>query len=138
MIGEIIEYLDANVTDITSDPTGVSGNIFQDRLPAEPDIAVMVEPTGGFPRDMRNTQYFEPTVRVLTRSDADPRNGYDLAVDVIDVLGALGSMEFVDTGAEWRVIKCQAVQAFPINIGQDDNGRNRYSCNFELEVQRKE
>ena len=133
-----MQYLANNITEITYDETGITGNIFQDSLPASPDIAVMVEATGGFPRDMRNTQYFLPTIRVLVRSDADPRNGYNLANKVIDKLGALGSMEFVASGAEWRVVKCQATQGFPINIDRDENGRNRYSCNFDLEVQKKE
>lgn len=138
MISEVMQYLANNITDITYDATGTTGNIFHNTLPAEPDEAVMVESTGGFPRDMRNTDYFMPTIRTLVRSDLDPRNGYDLAFEIIDTLGTQGNIEFISTGAEWRVVSCQAVQAFPINIGRDDTGRHMYSCNFELEVQRKE
>ncbi|MGM0437490.1 MAG: minor capsid protein [Bacillota bacterium] len=138
MISEIMQYLDSNIDDIDYDATGTTGNIFDNVLPTSPDTAVMVENTGGFPRDMRNTEYFEPSIRILVRGDQDPRTARDLANDIIDEMGTLASMEFVDSDAEWRVVKCQAIQAMPINIGRDDNDRHRFSCNFELEVQRKE
>lgn len=138
MISEIMKYYDNKLDDIDYDATGTTGNIFDNVLPSSPDKAVMVENTGGFPRDMRNVAYFMPTIRILVRGDQDPRTARDLAQKIIDTSGTLASMEFVDSDAEWRVVKCQAIQAMPINIGRDDNNRHRFSCNFELEVQKKE
>lgn len=137
MIDEIMQYLADNISEIEYDATGTTGNIFDNVLPSSPDTAVMVENTGGFPRDMRNKEYFEASVRTLVRGDLDPRTAKDIAKDIIDVIGTLGNEELT-TSAEWRIVKSQATQGFPINIGRDDEGRHRFSCNFELTVQRKE
>ena len=129
---EIMQYLDANVNDITYDSTGAKGNIFDNVLPQSPDTAVMVENTGGFPRDMRNTEYTEPSIRILVRGTQDPRVAKGLAADIMEVMGTFGGDEFVANG--YQIIKCQAVQGYPINIGRDDNNRHRFSLNFDLEI----
>lgn len=133
MIDEIMQYLANNITEIDYDATGTTGNIFDNVLPSAPDKAIMVESTGGFSRDMRNTEYFEPTIRILVRGDQDPRTAKSLANNIIDTIGTLGNDKFISSG-DWYVIKSQAIQAMPINIGRDDNNRHRFSCNFELEV----
>lgn len=137
MLGEIMQYLDNEINDITYDDTGTTGNIFQDVLPAEPDEAVMVKGTGGFPRDMWLTDYFEPTVQIIVRGTRDPRIARNLIDEIIDVMGTLGAMKFVSDG-DWYVIKCQAVQSSGIHIGPDDNNRHRFSVNFELEIKKEE
>lgn len=134
MISEIMVYLANNIESISYSADGTTGNIFDNVLPSSPDLAVMVENTGGFARDMRNTDYLLPTIRILVRGTQDPRTARDLAVEVIDTLGTLGNLNFVADNAEFWVVKCQAIQAMPINIGRDNQGRHRFSCNFELEV----
>lgn len=130
-----MQYLANNITDITYDETGVSSNIFQDALPAEPDTAVMVQGTGGFPKDMWLVDYAEPTVQIIVRGTRDPRVARRLIQQIVDTIGTLGATKFIPAG-DWYVIKCQAVQAMGINIGQDDNNRHRFSINFELEVKK--
>jgi len=53
----LLQYLADNISDLTFDKTGTTGNLFDNALPDKPDIAVMLENTGGFPRDMRNKNY---------------------------------------------------------------------------------
>ncbi len=130
----LLQYLADNIPDLTFDKTGTSGNLFDNALPDKPDIAVMLENTGGFPRDMRNTNYKLVSIRFLCRGDLDPRNAKSLAIDVIDTIGTFGGSKFAST-SNYKIISCQATQGFPINIGRDENGRHRFSCNFELEIQ---
>lgn len=132
MIDEIMQYLANEIYDIDYDETGVNGNIFDNVMPSSPDIAVMVESTGGFARDMRNTEYKEMSIRILVRGTRDPRTARSLANDIIDAIGTFGSGRFVTDGV-W-VVSSQAIQAKPINIGRDDNDRHRFSTNFELEI----
>lgn len=114
---------------------GTDTNIFQDTLSANPDLAVKVEATGGFPKDMFLVDYFEPTIQIIVRGPRDPRVARSVIQKIIDEIGTLGEEKLMPTG-EWYVVKCQAVQAMGINIGQDDNNRHRFSINFELEVKR--
>ena len=109
MLDEVMQRLANNITDIIYDETGISGNIFQDNMPAEPDIAVMVQGTGGFPRDMWLTDYFEPTMQVLVRGTRDPRTARSLIEKIVDEIGVLGEQKWIASG-EWYVIKCQAIQ----------------------------
>ena len=136
MLDEIMKYLEENITEINYFPDGTGGNIFQNILPTEPDKCVMVRNTGGFPKDMRNTEYFEPSIQIYVRGTQDPRVGKELAQEIIDTMGTLASMKFVEEGAEWRVVKSQAMQAMPIHSGRDDNDRHEFSTNFELEIQK--
>ncbi|MFP4647285.1 MAG: minor capsid protein [Candidatus Acetothermia bacterium] len=129
---ELMQYLDDQIDDITYDETGTSGNIFDNTLPSSPDLAVKVENSGGFPRDMWSTAYFAPTFRLLVRGGADPREPKELAQEIIDVIGDLSNIHFVPGGA--RIIKCQAMQDNPISTGRDDEGRHRFSTNFEMRV----
>lgn len=126
----LMQYLADNLTEISYDPAGVTGNIFQDALPASPDFAVMVENTGGYPVDMRHSEYKEPSLRILVRGSKDPRPAFQLGKDIIELIGYLGSQTINGT----RVIKFEAVQGRPINIGRDDEGRHRFSLNFDLEI----
>ena len=126
----IMKYLASNIDDIIYDGTGTTGNIFQDSLPASPDIAVMVENTGGYPVDMGNIEYKEPSIRILVRGSLDPRPAFQLSTDIINLIGYLGAVTINGK----RIIKCESVQGAPINIGRDDEGRHRFSINFDLEI----
>ena len=136
MLHEIMQFLEENIDDIDYEEDGTGGNIFQNILPTEPDECVMVRNTGGFPKDMRHAEYFEPSIQIYVRGTQDPRVGKELAQEIINIMGTLASMKFVEEGAEWRVIKSQAMQAMPIHNGRDDNNRHEFSTNFELEVQK--
>ena len=137
MLGELMQYLANNINDITYDDTGVSGNIFQDVLPTEPDVAVMVQGTGGFPKDMFLIDYAEPTVQIIVRGTRDPRVARGLIEDIVETVGTFGGQKFV-TGGNWHIVKCHAIQPQGIYIGPDDNNRHRFSINFELEIKREE
>jgi len=135
MFSEVMQRLANNISEITYDETGINGNIFQDNLPAEPDIAVMVQGTGGFPRDMWLTDYFEPTMQIIVRGTRDPRVARNLLDKIINEIGVLGEEKWIATG-NWYVVKCQAIQPMGIYIGPDDNNRHRFSVNFEMEVKK--
>jgi hypothetical protein len=135
MLDEVMQRLANNITDITYDETGINGNIFQDNMPAEPDIAIMVQGTGGFPRDMWLTDYFEPTMQIIVRGTRDPRVARSLVDEIIAEIGVLGEEKWITSG-NWYVIKCQAIQPQGIYIGPDDNNRHRFSVNFEMEVKK--
>ena len=131
MITEIMEYLGNQIDEVNYSSDSINSNIFDNTLPSSPDLAIMVENTGGFPRDMKHIKYFRPTIRVLVRGSKDPRQARNLSEKIIDSIGTLGNIQF----GKWRIVKSQAVQSHPINIGRDDNDRHRFSCNFELEIQ---
>lgn len=134
MIKNIMQFLADNIDEVEYMEDGTGGNIFDNVLPAEPDTALMIESTGGASRDMRLMTYMEPSIRILVRGTEDPRPARWLAEDVIDVMGVLVNQDWDN----WRVVKSQATQGHPVNIGRDGKNRHRFSCNFELEVQRKE
>ena len=136
MLGELMQYLANNINDITYDDTGVSGNIFQDVLPTEPDIAVMVQGTGGFPKDMWLVDYAEPTVQIIVRGTRDPRVARGLIEEIVETVGTFSGQKFVEDG-NWYIVKCHAMQPQGIYIGPDDNNRHRFSINFELEVKKE-
>lgn len=131
MLAEIMERLSNNISEINFG--GENNNIFQDTLPANPDIAIKIEATGGFPKNMWLTDYYEPTIQIIVRGTRDPRVARSIIQKIVDEIGTIGEEKFIATG-EWYVIKCQAIQPFGINIGQDDNNRHRFSINFELEI----
>jgi hypothetical protein len=135
MFSEVMQRLANNISEITYDETGINGNIFQDNLPAEPDTAVIVQGTGGFPRDMWLIDYFEPTMQIIVRGTRDPRVARNLIDKIIAEIGVLGEEKFITSG-DWYVIKCQAIQPMGIYIGPDDNNRHRFSVNFEMEVKK--
>lgn len=135
MLSEMMQYLANNITDITYDETGISGNIFQDNLPTEPDVTIMVQGTGGFPRDMWLEDYYEPTVQIIVRGARDPRVARNLVQEIVSEIGTFGEDKFLPAG-NWYIIKCQAIQPMGIYIGPDDNNRHRFSVNFELEVKK--
>ena len=133
LIEEVLKYLDANIPELTYDDVGTSGNLFKESLPPSPDFAVMVESSGGYPKDMRNTEYTLSTIRLIVRGTQNVDQASQTAHDIITLIGTFASGYFVPGGL--RIVSCQAVQGYPINIGRDDEGRHRFSLNFEVEVQ---
>ena len=137
MLSELMQKLSNDISEIDYDDTGVTGNIFQDVLPTEPDIAVMVKGTGGFPKDMFLVDYAEPTVQIIVRGTRDPRVAREIIDEIVETIGTFGGQKFV-AGGNWHIIKCHAIQPQGIYIGPDDNNRHRFSINFELEIKKEE
>lgn len=133
LIRELLQYLDENHTDLTYDNVGTTGNLFENELPQSPDLAVMAESSGGYPQDMRNTDYKLGTIRLIVRGTSSSTQAYQIAEDIITLIGSFGSAYFVSGGL--RIVSCQAIQGYPINIGRDDEGRHRFSINFDIETQ---
>lgn len=132
LITEVMRYLDSRGV-VTYDASGISGNVFFGLLPTSPDIAVAILPSGGRSSSIKHS-YDNPTFQVLVRGTRDPRTGYEKALEVYDALHGFSGGPFVD-GGYW-VVKCQGVQSEPVHIGQDENGRHRYSLNFWAEINR--
>jgi len=132
IITEVMQYL-ANNGIVDYSETGGANNIFMGRLPAEPSTAVAVNPSGGYGASIKHA-YDTPTLQILVRGTVDPRTGYEKALEIYDVLHGFGGGAFV-SGGHW-VVKCEGIQSEPVYIGQDENGRHRYSLNFAIEVKR--
>jgi len=127
---DIIAYLQAH---------GVGNfgeDLFAEYLPQEPAKALMVETTGGFESDMAGGYVFA-TFRLLARSDGpDPRPAKALLGDAYRVLHGVGGRRLVGEGL-W-VIRAQAIQGAPVNIDRDENNRQRFSQNYQIEVKGSE
>lgn len=99
---EIMSYLERNIADIILDISDnpENANIFDSILPPNPDLAVKVGSTGGFPEDMW-TGKKEPSVQILLRGGPDPREARDLGQEIIDLIGTFGQGRFVEKDYDW-------------------------------------
>lgn len=132
VVTDVMKYL-ANIGIVSYSETGGTNNIFMGKLPAEPSFAVAVNPSGGYGASIKHA-YDSPTLQILVRGTVDPRTGYEKALEIYDALHGFGGDAFV-AGGYW-VVKCEGIQSEPVYIGQDENGRHRYSLNFAIEVKR--
>lgn len=116
------------------DEVGTGGNCFVNRLPAQPNEAVMVKQTGGHPVPAGGSLgYDEPTLQLLVRGTRDPRVGDALAQSLYDELqGFRGVLD--PAGENIYVARCLAAQSAPVHIGTDENERHLYSLNFALHI----
>ena len=106
-------------------------DIFIERLPREPAQALMIESTGGHRADMLGCVF--ATFRLLARSpNEDPRPALDMLMRAFDALHGFCNERFNDESGLW-IIRCMAVQSAPTNVGRDDNNRQRFSQNYEVE-----
>ena len=125
LLSDIIAYLDAQ--NVATD--GV--NMFGEHLPTEPSLALMVETTGGFEADMKHG-YSTATFRLLARSSGtDARPAKEILANAFDALHGFGTGYLVAAGA--FVVSITAIQAAPVNIDRDENGRQRFSQNYQIE-----
>ena len=125
-VEQVMEYIEnENVAEIGDD-------LYMTSLPSSPDIAAAIRPTGGPEADVK-LKYDSPTVQVTTRSDGDPRNGYELAKDIYDVLHGFAG---VLIAGGYHVVSCYGIQSEPADIGRDENNRVRYSQNYQFEIER--
>jgi hypothetical protein len=122
---------------VTLDESGPAGDCFIGELPAAPDEAVAVLPTGGLPtRAKASLGYDEPTLQLLVRGvPGDPVGPHERAAAIYGAAQGLRQVT-LDAGGEHeaRLIDCSSPQTAPVPVGADENGRHRYSVNLALHV----
>lgn len=129
---EVARYLAARVPPLVDyRPDDIGGDCFIDRLPDEPHKAVMIRGTGGPQADMKFA-YDNPTFQVWVRDPAGRLPAYDRARGLYNALHGLWSVELTP-GGTW-VVSCRGIQSEPVPMGQDANGREEFSLNFQMEV----
>lgn len=132
MIGTALaEWLDAEGL-VTYEPAGVGGDIFVDTTPSTPDEAVVIFHTGGGPGDFAHP-YDGVTVQLMVRGSADPRVSHARAQGLYDAIHGLGHTLLPDGT---RLLSAIALQAAPISLGTDENGRHRHVINVDIEIYR--
>ncbi len=106
------------------------GNCFLGSMPDQPDIAVMLHPTGGFTSSTK-AGYDERTIQVMVRGTRNPVVGNDLAEAIYDALHGLRGMTLPDGT---YLVRCEGIQTGPISLGEDAKGRHEYTLNFLAQV----
>ena len=129
LASEVAEWVGANITSCSFDPTGVTGNVFISTMPSSPDTVVMVSEYGGIVDD--KNPFSDINVQARVRGTKDPRVGYNVAKEIFDELQGLTNTTLISSGK--HVVKVNA-QNTTIDIGRDDNGRHEWTVNFQIEV----
>ena len=124
--GEIADYIDANST------LTIGTDLFEWRMPTEPDDAVMVRMTGGV--ENPNAPEKEIAIQILSRSSRnDPLAAQTRSFEVYDLLSAPQRMaDSLPTRIDlpsWRVNSFSPVQT-PSSIGTDADERPLFSFNL--------
>lgn len=104
-------------------------NLYKERMPEMPDTATAIFSTGGIMSDPKEG-YDNPTIEVMTRAD-DPATAYNQIAAIYNVLQGLNNV-LLASGT--RLVHMWALQSQPINIGQDENKRTRFTQNYQLLV----
>lgn len=131
----IAKYLADEVSGLTYTPTATTGNVFLAHMPAGPDVAVAVMPTGGGP-EASFIPTDSPSVQVIIRGERHAhRASYALARTVYSTLTCLDNVLLDEDGDDevW-VVGCTARQSDPIPMGVDSNDRPEWSTNYDLIV----
>jgi hypothetical protein len=120
---------------LSFDEDGVTGDAFVATMPASPDAAVALMPSGGQPTNSHDG-YDEPSLQIIVRSAAhDPRPGYARARAIYSHLVGLHGVTLDEGGDdEVRVIRTVASQSDPFPLGADENGRHEWTLNFVFRV----
>lgn len=119
-------------------PGAEGGNVFIGALPDTPDAAIVIVPTGGNPMDGAvGLPYDEPSLQVIVRGTAgDPTWALDVAAKAYNALqgysGPMGPGDSSYVAIEALIVS--SLQTGPAFIGNDANGRPRYSLNFDLHI----
>lgn len=131
----VAKYLTAQVTGLSYSTTTTSGNVYIAYMPATPDTAVMVMPTGGA-REASLDPHTSPTLQILVRGERHDRtDAYEMAETILGKLAGLDLVTLDDGGTdEVFVIGTTAAQSAPIPMGIDSNDRPEWSLNIELQV----
>lgn len=108
------------------------GTIFLAALPTAPDRCKAIATYGGAESSVL-LDYDEPRVQIRCRGTKDPRTAEADAQAVYDALHGLGY--FTLPGGTWLQLAV-GIQAGPVYIGRDENGRHEYVVNIRAEVSR--
>lgn len=130
LIVEIAQYLDSHGL-VTYKETGTQGSCFIGHMPPDPDEAVAIFQYGGATSSMTHG-YDTPRVQVRVRGTLDPRVGLQKAQQIYERLHGFHDGKFTSDG--FWIVYCQGLQAGPVHIGPDANGRYEYTLNFEIEI----
>ena len=114
---EVMLYLEDQLDFIDLDLTGASGNLFDNAMPPNPDIAFMVENTGGSPQSFTTKKIQEPALRILARGTSDPRVSRGKAQKIIDLIGSFRKGCFAKPEEEWQSGKTYSAKAVVENDG---------------------
>lgn len=109
-------------------------NVFLETLPANP-----LRAAGIFAMPGRKVAAMRrPGIQIITRGDntiGRARSGFELAEAIHDRLDGTGHVVWGEgTPDAVRVAWCEALQAQPISLGDDDNGQPRWSIRFDVEL----
>jgi hypothetical protein len=128
----IARQIGANVAGLSYSLTN-GGNVFEEDMPQEPDLAVAVYSAGG-PAPSARRGEDEQDVQLIFRSDPESAvAASNLWYAVFDHLHALRNATLPDgTLIAWALVQ----QSAPIRLGNDENGRMRYSMNVRCDVRR--
>jgi hypothetical protein len=107
------------ITDVGALLTGVS-NIGYGHVPTDPDNAVGIFNTGGYPRSLSGTQVEEPTFQVRVRNTSYS-TGEALCCTIKDLLHG------VNNSGKFLLIE---QQGDTLDLGRDANNRAEFSMNF--------
>ena len=109
-------------------------DVFLEDLPHTPENAVGVYAQPG----RKVGRFRRPGVQIIVRADGTggrARAGYERAQDILEALDGTSHLAWGDgSGDAVRVAWCEALQAQPLSLGDDDNGRPRWSVRFDVEL----
>lgn len=108
------------------------GTIFLAALPTAPDRCKALAIYGGA-ESSTLLDYDEPRLQIRCRGGKDPREAETDAGVVYDALHGLGYLPL--PGGTWLQLAV-GIQAGPVYIGVDANGRHEYVVNLRTEVSR--
>lgn len=118
---------------VTYDETLPGADCFIADMPPDPADAVMLMPVSGNRPDVK-FGYDSPSLQVMTRA-ADFRAGVQRADEIYNELQSLRTITLDEGGPdEARLLDCTAVQAPAYYLGADENGRHKWTQNFDLEI----
>lgn len=127
---QIAVFLDANNVGIY-DPEGLTGDIFIQSLPDQPDEAMAIYSSGGPEADPRG-EYGRLIFQILIRSiPNDPRMAEAKTQKIIDLLSGFNA-DHLTLGGNY-IINTIGVQSGPAGIGPDPKHRFEFSQNFIIE-----
>ena len=112
---------------------------FLEDIAPEPADAVGIYTRTGPEPDVKHA-YDAPRLQVVVRADGSSgraREGFTRAQAIRDAVHGLRHVTWAQgTEDELRVIECRALSSLPLNLGDDDQGRPRWSVLLQLEVHR--
>jgi hypothetical protein len=122
---------------VTYDEAGA--DCFLEDIAPDPADAVGIYTRTGLAPDPKHA-YDAPRLQVLVRADGTSgraREGFERAQAIQDAVhGVRHATWGKGTVDELRVIDCKALGSQPLNLGDDDQGRPRWSVLLQLEVLR--